>query len=186
MNRKQAIASARAYLSNPRFDSFADMTGIHPQGDWKHWKDSEGNLLRLTKTHTALVYAARTPIERTADLYRKAHPKLIAKHSYWVMALLGKDMSVLSFLGRDGLARVCVFKDEKWKENICPLLIGYIACQYICSGYLDSDVRKIECKRVVYPRELEIEESWVSGYPVNEKTLQEKIECLLTSQDLME
>ncbi len=185
MQKKRAIASARAFLNSP-FDLLVDIVGLNPKEDWHLWVDAEGNRLRIAKNKSVQVYPAREESTCTKDVFRKASPYLIAKNSYWVLALFGKNQTLLNFLGDDGTLRSCYFKDEIWQYNMSSTLLGYKALRYISSGYVEIYSRQIMTSlKVKYPKGFEIEEAWASGYPSSNAKLQERIQCHLTNPKLM-
>lgn len=187
MQKKRAIASARAFLNAPRFDVVVEILKINPKGDWTQWQDFEGNTLKISKNKAVHVYPSKHDLEVTKDVYRKARPDSIAKNSYWVLAMFGKTQSILSFLGNDGTLRCCYFENNIWKCNIAPVLLGYQVLNYIASGYIEIESRKIAIPKIGYSRNFDIEEVWASGYPVTDTNLQEKIQChLMTNQSLPE
>ena len=182
MQKSRAIASARAFLENSAFDIVVDISNLNPKEDWHLWEDPEGNQLSITKNHRVIVTPSEIRATKTRDLFRQAPPVLIAKYSYWVLALFGEDKTILNFLGNDGLLRVCFFMGKKWEMNIAPLIIGYPMLNVIATSYLD-----IEPQDIIVPRTMfEIEEAWASGYPSTDSILQERIQCHLTNQDLPE
>lgn len=176
MKVSSAIASARAGTKEPRFDVITEILDIRPQGDWRVWSDAESNLLKISKNGAVQVHPA-VESKGTRDVFRKAKPKLIAKHSYWVLALFG-PAQILTFLGNDGILRSCIF-DGKWVQNQSPILLGFKTLRFIASGYIDPEPRKISNINVTYPKDFEIEEAWASSYPSSDLELQEKIQCLI-------
>lgn len=185
MQKKRAIASAQAALSFP-FGLVVDIAGLEPMVGWNSWTDSECNLLRIAKNNAVQVFPCSTEYPITKDVFRKARPELIAKHSYWVLSLFGKDNTLLCFLGNDGTLRVSYFESNTWQYNMSCTLLGFQALRYVASGYLESDSRKISSLKVSYPKEFEIEEAWASGYPTSHRKLQERIECHLINQECQE
>ena len=151
-----------------------------------NWEDIEGNRLKILKNKSVQVHPAKIEARSTKDLFRKAKPALIAKHSYWVLAFFGKESkSVLSFLGNDGKLRVSYFENTLWVSNISPVLIGYSALQQVVSGYIDTDSRIISSIKIPYPKGFEIEEAWGCGYPTSDINLLERIQCHLTNPGLV-
>jgi hypothetical protein len=148
--------------------------------------DADGNRLRIAKNKSVLVYPAKKEPSVTKDIFRKAPPALIAKNSYWILALFGKNHSLLSFLGNDGNLRSCYFEDEVWQYNMSSTLLGYRALRYVSSGYIETYCRRIITSlKVKYPKGFEIEEAWASGYPSSNDKFQERIQCHLTNPKLM-
>lgn len=186
MQKNRAIASARAFLNSSRFELIVDILGLQPKGDWTQWEDSEGNRLKISKNKAVHIYPSSGEAETTKDVYRKARPSTIAEHSYWVLAAFGQKETILTFLGNDGVLRCSYFENNIWKYNISPVLLGFQALDFIASGYIDTDPRKIRSLRITYPKGFEIEEVWATGYPTNDTTLQERIQCHLTNQSLAE
>jgi hypothetical protein len=190
MHRTRAIASARAFLGTPQFEILVDIVGLEPKGDWHVWEDTEGNRLRIAKNKSVQVYAQspKAESEVTKDVFRKARPDLIAKHSYWVLSLFGNSCghedTVLAFLGNDGNLRCCFFRDKVWQRNFSPVLLGFQALSYVSSGYIDNESRILKSLKVTYPKGFDIEEVWASGFPTTDTNLQELIQCHLTNQDL--
>jgi hypothetical protein len=184
MKRERAIASARAALNCP-FDLLVDMLSLEPETDWHGWLDSEGNRLRILKNGTVKVYPATTPATKTKDVFRKAHPALIERHSYWGMLLSGKD-NILILLGNDGKIRSSYFENNIWVRNISPLLLGFGILRYISSGYLETNPRTIKLLKVSYPHDFGIEEAWAFGIPIEQTNLKERVRCLLKNQDSTE
>jgi hypothetical protein len=190
MHRTRAIASARAFLGTPQFEILADIVGLEPTGDWHVWEDAEGNRLRIAKNKSVQVYAQspKAESEVTKDVFRKARPELIAKHSYWVLSLFGNNQgcqqTVLAFLGNNGNLRCCVFIDKVWQMNISPVLLGFQTLSHISLGYIDNESRIIKSLNVTYPKGFGIEEAWASGFPTTDSNLQERIQCHLTNQEL--
>ena len=183
MQKKRAIASARAFLGIP-FDLLAEIAALDPIEDWHLWTDPEGNRLRIAKNKSVQVYPARHESRTTKDVFRKAEPALIAKHSYWVLALFGKDETLLNFLGNDGLLRTCYFEERIWQYNMSSVLLGFKALRYVGSGYIETRSRQITSPlKIKYPKGFEIEEAWASGYPTTDSNLQERIRCHLKNQD---
>lgn len=183
MHKKRAIASARAFLGMP-FEVLAEIAVLTPKGDWHLWEDPEGNRLRIAKNKAVQVYPAKTS-SSTKDIFRKALPELIAKNSYWVLALFGNDKSLLSFLGNDGVLRCCYFESGIWQCNINSVLLGFRVLRYVCSGYIENKSREISSLRIKYPKSFEIEEAWGSGYPTSDSKLQERM-CHLINQELVD
>jgi hypothetical protein len=185
MQKDRAIASARAAINCP-FDILADMLMLEPKGDWHFWLDSEGNRLRIFKNRAVQVYPALVPATKTKDIFRKARPALIGKNSYWFILYSAKEKDIITFLGNDGKLRSCYFEGGIWKNNISPLLLGINTLRYIVNGYLETNTRLIKPTNISYPKDFEIEEAWVSGIPIEEKNLKERVRCLLKNQDSTE
>jgi hypothetical protein len=185
MQKKRAIASAQAFLGC-RFDLLVDIVGLDPKGDWNLWEDSEGNQLRIAKNKAVHVLPAKHEPTSTMDVFRKAHPALIAKHSYWALSLFGDRQSMLCFLGDDGTLRCCYFENNTWQYNMSPVLLGYKALRYVISGYIETDSRRLRTLSLPYPKDFHIEEAWASGYPTTDRKLQERIVCHLTSREFQE
>ena len=185
MNKSRAIASARAAINCP-FDILSDMLILEPKGDWHLWLDPEGNRLRIFKNRAVQVYPAAIQATKTKDIFRKARPELIKKHSYWVMPIYGKGKNILTFLGNDGKLRSCYFEGNIWKSNISPLLLGINTLRYIVNGYLETNPRLIKLTNISYPKDFEIEEAWASGIPIEDTNLKERVRCLLKNQDSTE
>lgn len=185
MSKSRAIASARAFLGI-YFEILAEILGLNPKEDWHEWEDPEKNFLKITKRKTIRVYPSSNIPTTTNDVFRKAHPRDIAKHSYWMLVLIAKNKTIICFLGNDGILRRCDFEDNKWVCNDSPLLLGYQVLRYIINGYLETEPRKVKSIKLHYPISFEIEDAWASGYPSTNHELQELIECHLTNQDLTE
>lgn len=179
MKRTSAIASAKVLTKEPRFQVIADILEISPKETWRVWEDDEKNLLKISKNGAVQVYPSKDPVS-TKDVFKKAHPRMIAKHSYWVMVLSSKNKYVLIFLGEDGFLRCSIFEDNKWVENQSPVLLGFKLLKVIASGYIDSEPRRIQGMKITYPKCFEIEDAWVSGFPSRDSHLQEKIHCLIS------
>jgi hypothetical protein len=186
MQKKRAIASARAFLNLPSFDLIVSILDLQPKGSWDQWEDAEGNYLKISKNKSIRVFLPKKDTLTTRDIYRKAHPRMIAKHSYWILALFGKNQSIISFLGNDGILRCCYFENNIWKYNISPLLLGFDILKCVISEYLELDSRKLQLVSVKHPKSFKIEEVWASGIPANDFSLQERIECHLINQNLVE
>lgn len=186
MQKNRAIASARAFLNSSRFEIVAEILGLQPKHDWTQWEDSEGNRLKISKNKAVYIYPAKIDAVSTKDVYRKSQPNTIAEHSYWVLAVFGKTETIFAFLGNDGMLRCCYFQNNKWKYNIPPIFLGFQTLDLIASWYIDTDPRKISSFKLSHPKSFEIEEAWVTGYPTNDTTLQERIQCHLTNQSLVE
>lgn len=192
MPKKRAIASARAFLNDARFDIIVEILRLNPVGDWTQWVDVEGNYLKISKKGAVHVYPSKEIGTVTNDVYRKARPQAIASHSYWMLAIFGQEQSILSFLGNDGMLRCCYFENDIWKYNIQPLLLGYHVLSYVASGYIDTEARKARIPKVSYPKNFHIEEAWAGTYPcidlqwLSEKSW-ERLQChLMISQSLSE
>lgn len=187
MQKKRAIASARAFLNAPCFELIVEILKLSPKGDWTQWQDFEGNTLKISKNKTVHIYLSKQEVGITNDVYRKARPVSIAKHSYWTLAMFGKTQSLLSFIGNDGTLRCCYFENNVWKCNLPPIVLGYQTLGYIASGYIETEPRKIVLPKIIYLKNFEIEEAWASSYPVTDTNLQERIQChLMTNQSLLE
>lgn len=183
MQKARAIASARAFLGC-RFDLIVDIVGLDPKEEWMLWEDAEGNRLRISKNKAVNVYPAKTPAVVTKDVFRKAPPALIAKHSYWVMSVFGNH-DMLCFLGDDGTLRCCYFENQRWQYNMSPTLLGYQALRCVMSGYIETESRRLHSFSLGFPRDFQIEEAWASGYPTTDRKLQERI-CHLINQEFKE
>jgi hypothetical protein len=192
MRKKRAVASARAFLNDARFDVIVEILRLNPVGDWTQWADVEGNSLKISKNGAIHVYPSKEIGTVTNDVYRKARPQAIASHSYWMLAIFGQTQSILSFLGNDGMFRCCYFENDIWKYNIQPLLLGYQALSYVASGYIDTETRKVRIPKISYPKNFNIEEVWASSYSATDLQLfsensQERLRChLMTNQSLLE
>jgi hypothetical protein len=185
MKKSQALASARAFLHFP-FDILVDMLSLEPHEDWHGWQDSDGNRLRILKNGRVNVYPSKQATNKTTDVFRKAKPELIARHSYWGMLLSGKD-NILIFLGNDGRVRCSYFKNNIWYKNLSPLLLGFDIIRYIVYGYLETNTVQIKPPKISYPHDIGIEEAWAFGFPIeNNQTIKEHIRCLLKNLDLMD
>jgi len=184
MKKDRATASARAALNCP-FGLLVDMLSLEPEADWHIWRDPEGNRLRILKNGAVKVYPATTQATKTKDVFRKAHPALIERYSYWGMLISGQD-NILILLGNDGKIRSSYFNNSIWVENISPLLLGFGILRYIASGYLETNPRTIKCLKVSYPHDFWIEEAWAFGIPIEETNIKERVRCLLKNQDSME
>lgn len=181
MKISAAIASARAGTKEPKFDIITEILDLKPKGNWRVWEDAESNILKISKNGSVLIRPSNNPYTTTnpRDVFRKAHPKLIAKHSYWVLAMFGQNQAILSFLGNDGILRCCLFDDKGWLGNQNPILLGFRTLKVIASGYIDSEPRKMPQINITYPKCFEIENSWGSSYPSTDSQLQEKIQWLI-------
>lgn len=187
MKQARASASARAFLNCP-FDLLVDMLSLEPKDDWHLWLDPEGNRLRLLKSRAVIAYPAATKVQRTKDIFRKAHPSLIVRHSYWGVLISGQTHQILLLLGNDGKLRCSYFKDGIWIENISPVLLGFDILRYIVSGYLEPKSRIIKSPNIKYVKNLGIEESWAFGLPIEDDiNLKERVDrCLQKTQNSME
>lgn len=192
MQKKRAIASARAFLEDANFDVIVQILRLNPLEDWTQWVDIEGNCLTISKNKVIYIYPSKENIQVTNDVYRKTNAITIANHSYWMLAMFGQDKSILSFLGNDGMLRCCYFENDIWKCNIQPLLLGYQILSYVASEYINTETRKIQIPKISYPNNFDIEEAWMSGYPcidfqlLSEKS-QDRLQCHLTiNQNLRE
>lgn len=183
MRNKRAIASARAFLSDPLFEIVVCLTGIVSKKDWMYWEDMDGNSLRIAKNKGIKIIKNGLDKSTTSDIFRKAKPSLIAKNSYWALVSFG-EKSLFSFVGNDGLLRCCYFESRVWISNPSPLLLGYNALRYIAAGYLENTPRKVLDIR--YQEDLCVEETWALGIPSTNKKLRDKIQCHLTNQDFLE
>lgn len=179
MKKASAIASAKALTKEPRFSIIVDVLELQSNKNWRVWEDSEKNLLKISKNGAVQVYPSKNSIS-TKDIFRKAHPALIAKYSYWVKVLFGKGKTILVFLGEDGFLRCCMFEDNKWIGNQSPLLLGFKLLKVIVSGYIESEPRRVQGMKITYPKCFEIEEAWASGYPSKDSHLQERINWLIS------
>jgi|SRR5690606_30442622 len=177
MKRSAAIASARIGTKESRFNTIVEILDLKHKGDWRIWEDAESNILKISKNGAVQVYPSKISIT-TRDIFKKAEPKLIAKHSYWVLCLFGTTQKILVFLGNDGILRCCLFDNNQWIENLSSVLLGFKTLKVIASGYIDSEPRRMPQMNITYPKSFEIEEAWASGYPSNDSQLQEKIQCL--------
>lgn len=155
------------------------MLFLEPNGDWHRWQDSEGNRLTIFKDNSVQVYPAKDRSISTKDIFRKASPNLIIKHSYWGIIITEKNKDILILLGNDGKLRSSYFENNIWIENISPLLLGFHILRYISYGYLESDVRKIKLLNVIYPKEFKIEEAWAFGIPIEDTIINKKVSQLL-------
>lgn len=181
MQKNRAVASATAFLGC-RFDLIVDIVGLDPKGDWNLWEDSEGNQLRIAKNKAVHVFPAKSEAQKTMDVFRKASPLVISKHSYWVMAIFGQQKDMLCFLGLDGMLRCCYFEDNSWKYNMSPVLLGFRMLRCVISGYIETDTRRIKTVSLSYPKDFNIEEVWASGYPATDTKFLELIECRLNQK----
>jgi hypothetical protein len=179
MKKDQLIASARAVLNCP-FELLVSMLGLDPIGDWHTWQDTEGNQLRILKNGKVKIRPSPIFIQKTKDVFRKAKPSLIAKHSYWGMLLSGKD-NIIIFLGNDGKIRSSYFENNIWLKNISPLLLGFDILRYIVFEYLDSDFRMIDSIRMSY--NLKVEKAYAFGIPIEDIHLQERIKVMIGQID---
>ena len=182
-SNQKNIASARAFLELPHFDTIVSISGIESKYDWHLWTDIEGNTLKISSTKKIKVQLAKKSIPITKDVFRHARPSGIAKHSYWILYLLGKDSkSILCFLGADGKLRVCYFEEKKWKKNILPLELGFQVLDFIALGYIDIEPRMFSSlnadTELPYSKEFVIEEAWGSGYPIEDTSLKQKLPTL--------
>jgi hypothetical protein len=173
--KRAAVASARAVV--PNIDTIISICSLEPFGDWKRWKDPEGNLLRITSKGSVLTFASNNPEHKTKDIFRKSHPSMIAKYSYWTLCIFGSISSLICFMGYDGIFRCSYFEEGKWVENIPPLLCGFHILQIAASGYIDTSVRMIDPPKVQYQKDmLSNSDAWVSGYPIENEELKGKID----------
>lgn len=187
MNKDKAIASARAALGC-QFDILVDMLDLDPVVDWHVWKDADGNSLRICKNKSVKIYPSTRTSNITKDIFRKALPSLIYKHSYWGMLLsdVEKTDNILILLGNDGKLRCSYFINNIWIQNFNPLLLGFGILKYIICWYLETEVRSIKSLKTLYPHDFEIEEAWSFGFPVEDNDIYERIKCLLKIQNLQE
>jgi hypothetical protein len=141
--------------------------------NWKIWRDEANNSLRLSDKGIR-TYMSKTQKQKTTpDIFVKAFPSKIAKHSYWVMLLLGDNDAAMYFVGNDGRLRVCRFHKQKWIGNYVPLGIGIDGLRTVVNGYMNLDVRKVPIPSATFrPKE-----AWVGGYPND--AWEDRIECLL-------
>ncbi|MCK9567862.1 hypothetical protein M0R72_02780 [Candidatus Pacearchaeota archaeon] len=177
MRQERLIASARAALNCP-FDLLVDMLGLEPVEDWHVWRDFDGNRLRLLKNGVVKVYPATAISTKTTDVFRKANPALIERHSYWGMLLSGQN-NILILLGNDGKIRSSYFENNIWVRNISPLLLGFGILRYISSGYLETNLRTIKFLKVSYPNDFIIEEAWAFGLPIEQANIKERVDILI-------
>jgi hypothetical protein len=175
MLKKYAIASARNFLDFSKFEHIVTMLNLSPIESWNRWEDIDGNILTICKNKNVIVTQSDKTNNKTLDIFRKAKPNLIAKHSYWVLCLIGNKEIILSFLGNDGVLRSCYYKDNKWVNNISSLLLGFDILKYIVNNYIESDIINIEDKKIKKLKLIDIEESWCGGLPLVDSELKEKI-----------
>jgi len=183
MLKSSALASAKAFLKDPKFSILADIALLEHKGSWRVWEDIDGNRLRIQKNKAVKVYPSNRTAQSTKDIFRKAHPSLIAKNSYWVLIIRAKDKSIMSFLGDDGVLRASLFEKKVWKYNFPVLLLGVQALRYISSGYIDNEARLIRSLKISTLEDFKIEDAWATGYPSEDEKLQEHIECHLINQN---
>jgi len=181
MKKNRLIASARAFLVC-KFDIIVDMLSLEPKEDWHLWLDPEGNRLRIGKNRAVQVYPSTTSARKTKDVFRKAPPQLIERHSYWGSLVSGQNKNILILLGNDGKLRSSYFEDNIWIENISPLLLGFGILRYISSGYLEPGVRIIKSLNISYPKEFGIESAWAFGLPIEDNNIKERVRCLLGTE----
>jgi len=184
MRNNRAVASARAFLSDLLFEIVVCLTGIVSKKDWMYWEDTDGNSLRIAKNKSIKIIKNGLDKSCTHDIFRKAKPGLIAKNSYWALVSFGKEKSIFSFVGNDGMLRCCYFESQVWVGNQSPLLLGYNVLRYIASGYLENTPRKV--LNIRYQEDFGVEETWALGLPSTNKKLRDKIQCHLTNQDFLE
>jgi hypothetical protein len=177
--RVRSIASARAVI--PGFDTIADICDLQPLNGWSKWEDYSGNRLTITKKKSILVYPSESPLQKTSDFLRLSTPKMIAQYSYWLLYIRGGKDTYMFLMGNDGRLRCCKFTDGKWKGNLDPLCTG-ICCVRICSDrYMENVAEKISEEIVLAnDKGFVCEEAFITPYPVENKNLRGKIECLLT------
>lgn len=185
MQTKRAIASARAFLNDSNFEIIVQLLKLKPKQDWYEWYDLEGNYLKITKTKHILIHQAKKKVEATIDIYCKAKPESIIKNSYWLCSIFGVEKTILLFIGNDGILRCCYFENNTWKCNMNPILLGYQILNIIANEYIDMEARRIAIPKINIIEKKDIEEIWLSGIPVSNNELKDKIQChLMTNQNL--
>ena len=177
---KKNIASARAFLELPHFDTIVSICGLESKNDWHIWNDIEGNTINITKCKKIKITLNKCPVNCTKDVFRVARPSNIAKHSYWMLSLFGKSSKTyLCFLGNDGKLRVCYFEENKWKNNIVPLELGFQVLDFIGTGYIDIEPRMLTSlnshTKLSFSEVFVIEEAWACGLPIEDTFLKQKL-----------
>lgn len=181
MNKNRFIASAKAFLPKSNFPAIVTLLDINPEKDWKHWRDIEGNQLIIRKNKGVVTYISGKNSYQTNDIFRKALPLLISQNSYWVLAMFGDEITILNFVGNDGLLRSCYFEKNEWKYNFKSIFFGFNVIEYVAQEYLEE-----ECKKVKLKTNFEINEMWSTAFPSENSYIQEKIQWLVTNQNLKE
>lgn len=163
LTRNQAIASANVFIPSLNLDTIIRILNLKHENDWMKWFDDEGNLLRIKKNKTVQIFNIGNLSDTTTDIFIKAPPELISKHSYWLFQVVGKCKCISSFLGNDGRLRSCYFENGKWKNNIQPLLLGIDSLASISKNYLETEYQEIEGVDIKFINDFEVEKVFCSG-----------------------
>lgn len=185
MQKSRLAISAKAFLEWP-FNLLVNMLSLEPINGWLKWIDLEGNVITIRKNKSILLYPAKIPIQKTKDIFRKAHPSVIIKYSYWGMLLFNTNEQIFILLGNDGKLRSCLFKNGNWENNFCPLLLGGDILRYIVNEYLNNELQTVTSLKISSHLNFEIEKAYSFGIPVEDETIKEQVKCLLKNRDLME
>lgn len=162
LTRQKAIASARAFVDD-RIENIINILSLNYIGDWTKWVDAEGNSLKLKKNGGIIITKSNHPVQKTNDIFFKARPDLIAKHSYWAFVINCGENRIVNFLGNDGILRSCYYENGNWVKNFSPLLLGINNLWVVVNNYLDSECKEIKGVKLPNHKEFVVENCFVTG-----------------------
>lgn len=162
LTRQKAIASARAFVDY-RVEIIINILNLNYIEDWTRWVDAEGNSLKLKKNGNIKITKSNHPVQKTNDIFFKARPGLIARHSYWAFVINGDGNRIVNFLGNDGVLRSCYYEGGNWVRNFSPLLLGIDNLWVVENNYLNSDKKKIKGVKLPNHKEFVVESCFVTG-----------------------
>ena len=162
LTRQKAIASARSFAGDG-IEVIINILQLNYIDDWTKWTDAEGNSLKLKKNGNIKITKSNNPVQKTNDIFIKARPDLIAKHSYWAFVINGGGNRIINFLGNDGVLRSCYYENDNWIKNFSPLLLGIDNLCVVVNNYLDSEHKEIKGIKLPHHKEFVVESCFVTG-----------------------
>ncbi|MFA5758998.1 MAG: hypothetical protein WC942_06555 [Clostridia bacterium] len=171
MLKGHAIKSAQVFLKDPLFKTIVNLTNLSPKESWTVWEDPEGNRLKIAKNKSVIISPSNTEPITTKDIFRKAEPECIYKHSCWGLFISGKKHKITHLIGNDGLLRCCYYYNDIWQCNFQSLLLGYHNLMLLSERYSNKTKQTTNTNKVFkikYPKEFEIEEIWDSWISIND------------------
>jgi len=165
-NHQAALASARAFLDDKKFDTIVQICALKSRNDWRVWYDENNNYLRLHKNGSIHIYPSNEIEIDTNDIYRKSKPDQIANVSCWALLGFGREDSVIWFIGNDRRLRVSCFQNEHWIRNQLPLLSGVPILKLIAERMTILPKQQVELDSFEF--------AYTTGWPPEEKNIDKR------------
>lgn len=141
------------------------------------WVDEFGNILRIKKNQTIKIYYNDLTIDRSrihcTDLYHSVSLKdlfIISKLLYCCKGIddtTGKEVYILTFLGKDNYFRTRVWRDGQWDREVSTLYLGIYVLRMIAENLTIRYFVEPPSVRIVPNYPLQDVRHWITYLPAH-------------------